>query len=221
MGVGERGDPAPLPLAPACCLALLPAPGPGVCLPAALLSGPLVPTTLPFLLGALRTVLHLKAEDSEAGGVGGAAAPHCVRLREGPAVPQPSCADRTHPLLGTARGGRLRLQPLCGPSAWRWSSMWEAVPRPVVSTGSPGSSSLPAQKSCLLLLTSRIHLFLCDFFFFFWPYHAVCEISVPQPGMGPMSSASAVQSLQHWTTGKCRDFLDTVLAVRVWNTDRS
>lgn len=120
MVCGERGDPAPLPLAPACYLALLRAPGPGVCLPAALLSGPLVPTTLSFLLGALRTVLSLKAEDSEAGGVGEAAAPHRVRLREDPVVPQPSCADRTRP----PGDGRRWAPPAAAPL---WSFCMEMV----------------------------------------------------------------------------------------------
>lgn len=64
VGVGEQGDTAPLALTPACCLALLPAPGPAACLPAALSLRP--PGSYHAALCARSP--HLKAEDSEAGG---------------------------------------------------------------------------------------------------------------------------------------------------------
>ena len=43
-------------------------------------------------------------------------------------------------------------------------------------------------------------LFLIFFFFFFWPHCTAGEISVPYPGVEPMSPELRMQSLNHWTT---------------------
>ena len=37
----------------------------------------------------------------------------------------------------------------------------------------------------------------------FWPRCTARRISVPQPGIEPMPPAVGVQSLHHWTPGKC------------------
>ena len=43
-------------------------------------------------------------------------------------------------------------------------------------------------------------LFLCFFFFFFWPCHLACGILVPRPGIKPVAPAVEARSPNHWTT---------------------
>ena len=43
---------------------------------------------------------------------------------------------------------------------------------------------------------------LRSFFFFSWPSCVACRILVPQPGTEPVSPASEVWSLNHWTTSQ-------------------
>ena len=45
------------------------------------------------------------------------------------------------------------------------------------------------------------------FFFMFWPYCAACGILVPRPVIKPVSPASEVWSLNHWTAGKVPQLL--------------
>ena len=43
---------------------------------------------------------------------------------------------------------------------------------------------------------------LTIFFFFFWPPRAARGISVPPPGIEPVSPAVEARSPNHWTTGE-------------------
>ena len=63
------------------------------------------------------------------------------------------------------------------------------------------SSPFHRPRSCSFYLHNYITILLNIFFsFIFWPFHMVCGLLVPQPGIEPMDPLHWKHSLSHWTT---------------------